>query len=67
MPNLAAGLYTARAAQRIRRPKKVRGPGVSRGLSTEGAVPGLHPNRVSILGSSALSRERERGSRHHML
>src|SRR5215212_8877539 len=26
---------------------KVRGPGVSRGLSTEGAVPGVHPNRVS--------------------
>jgi hypothetical protein len=28
-----------------RRPKKVRGLGVSRGLSTEGAVPGIHPNR----------------------
>ena len=38
------------------RSTKVRGLGVSRGLSTEGAVPGLHPNRIRIVG--ALSRGR---------
>ena len=31
-------------------PQKVRGLGVSRGLSTDGAVPGLHPNRVRYFG-----------------
>src|ERR1043166_9724583 len=35
-------------------PKKVRGLGVSRGPSTEGAVPGLHPNRASLFQLCAI-------------
>ena len=38
-------------------PQKVRGLGVSRGLSTEGAVPGLHPNRVRYFGSRMIAKD----------
>ena len=51
--------------QRIARlPQKVRGLGVSRGLSTEGAVPGLHPNRIRNV--DALSRVGE-GKQPHVV
>ena len=41
--------------------QKEGGPGVNRGLPTEGAVPGLHPNRVrkSLLHHFAVEGEVE--------
>ena len=33
------------------------GPGLLQGLPTEGAVPGVHPNRCSLLDGFAVQRE----------
>src|SRR6185295_10525779 len=49
-------------------PEKVRGLGVSRGLSTDGAVPGLHPNRVRyVVGPIERSRRLYRGDKSSLV